>query len=500
MPIPTEKTIIPKENLTDEEKKLLELVDKEKDNIIDLLKKLIEIDSRTYDSTIYSDLNQIFNFVENYLSNYGFQIKKYYAPHKDKSGKIHEDKKWPNLICVYNGNEGEEGKILQLNGHLDVVPFTEENWKEGTHPLKPTEMDGRLYGRGSVDMKSGVACAISAMRIFKQAAIDFKGKLQLWLVPDEEIDGHYGARFMVKNHFDGVNADATIIGESTGQPPIQSPVIIIGEKGMQWLRLIFKGASGHGSMPKKRSNSINKVNRFIANIKKLKLPKVKSPISPFYVLKSLLSRYKIKDLFKIVKQAAEEEPDPFDEDGVSLSAFFNSTLSFNMIKAGEKVNVIPDTCELCLDFRVLPGITTQDIFDSLADYATKLRFRIEFPEGYKNKQKYSKKFKKIKDRPIDIQVEIITSHASTFEDPNSPPCQLMKKTFETIYRKNAIFFFAPGGTDATHMRNSGMKNCIVFGPSGFNAHSSNENVIIDDVINVTKTYLLYIYRFLKEGK
>jgi len=147
----------------------------------------------------------------------------------------------------------------------------------------------------------------------------------------------------------------------------------------------------------------------------------------------------------------------------------------------------------------LPGLTAQDIFDRLADYATKLRFRIEFPEEFRNKQLTHKKFKKIKDRPVDIKVEIISNHEPTMENKNSFACQLLKNVFEKVYKKSAIFFFAPGGTDATHMRNAGMKNCIVFGPTGYNSHSTNEHVVIEDVLKVAKIYLLYAYKFL-EGK
>lgn len=491
----SEREIILKQKLTPEEERLIALVDKNKGDIVKLVQDLVKIDSISYEPSIYSDLSAIFKYVENILKDNGFKTKMYFVPHIDSEGNKHEDQKWMNIIGIYDTER--PGKVIQFNGHLDVVPYSIEKWKEDIHPLSGLVRDGKIYGRGALDMKSGVACALSALKILRNSDLSYNGKIQFWGVPDEEIDGHYGARYMSKEQKDVVNADVTIIGEATGQSPVKSPVIIVGEKGIQWFRFIFSGTSGHGSMPKNKSNSINKVNRFIANIKKLKLPKVKPPFSLFYMLKGLLSRFKLKELINAIKVVSVEEPDPFDEDGVSIKPFFNSTISFNQILAGEKVNVIPDTCTLCIDVRVLPGVTTQQIFDSFAKYATRIRYKIQFPDGFNNIQSSLKHYKKIKDRPIDIKVEIISTHEGTFVDPNNEECRVLGDVFEAVYRRSRLYFFAPGGTDATHMRNNGLKNCIVFGPSGGNAHSHNEHVNIDDVINVTKVYLLYMYRMLK---
>jgi succinyl-diaminopimelate desuccinylase len=350
-----------------------------------------------------------------------------------------------------------------------------------------------MYGRGACDMKGGVASEIIALWLLKQSGLPFNGKCQIWLVPDEEIDGPYGAKFLTKHSPEVVKADATVIAEPTGELPVKNPVVIIGEKGSIWLRFRFFGAAGHGSMPKPKSNSINKANHFIQNMKKMRLPKIKAPFTLKDMLKGLLSRFKFKDLVKALTTVSGE-PDPYDEDGPGIGSFFNTTYSFDQIHAGTKVNVIPDVCDLEVDFRILPGITFQELLDDIVGYCTKIGYRIELPSEYSNIQKQDKKMQK---RPIDIELSLISVALGTIIEKESPFLQLFAKTFEELYHVKALNFFAPGSSDATHLRLANLQNVIVFGPSGGHAHDTNEYVNMDQIILTCKVYLLTAYRFLK---
>ncbi|MHA1898610.1 MAG: M20 family metallopeptidase, partial [Promethearchaeota archaeon] len=502
-----EKEIKPKEPLTEDEKNLLKIIDDNRDKLVELCQSLVRIDSRTYDPSIYSDLSEIFDFVKGYMEREGFKTETFYCPTRDPHDN--PDNKWINMIAYFDDYENgaspgssagvneagiKKGKSLQFQGHLDIVPFTEEKWTSGIPPLSGLIKDGKIYGRGAVDMKGGVAAMMIAMIALKKAKVPLNGRLQMWFVPDEEIDAYYGARFMVKNHFDKINTDATIIGEPTGQSPVKAPVIVNGEKGINWFKLRFFGAAGHGSMPKEKSNSLNKAVRFMSNIKKWPLPKVKPPLTMMDAIKVILSRYSIGQLLKILKAANGEEPNPYDEDGVNLGAFFKTTVSFNIIKAGNKINVIPDICDLGIDMRTLPGINTQDLITSIVNYAAKLNYRVKVPEGYINPLENDKKISK---RPIDIEIEIISSHEGSYVSTDTEFFKTLSNSFEAVFRRRSAYFFAPGGSDAAHLRSAGVKNVLLFGPGGGNAHSANEFVNIDQLINCAKTYLLTAYRWLK---
>lgn len=475
--------------LSERERELIERVDDKKEELIDLLSQLISIDSRTVDPSKYTNLEDIFMHVKHFMEACGATTQFINCPHD------HDDpdkgKPWYNLLGWIGKREG--GHILQFNGHLDVVPFEESKWKDGLHPLKPVVLNDRVYGRGAADMKGGLASQMMAFKILAESDIKMHGCLQMWFVPDEEINGDHGAQFMAKEHKEMVNAGGTVISEPTGQPPVISPAIILGEKGHKWLRFTMHGSSGHGSMPKPKSNAIQKATRFISSIKKLKLPKVKPPLTIWNMLRGVLSRFTLRQLIKAARSPGDDEPDPYNEDGIGISNFFKTTISFTGIKAGKKVNVIPDTCEFCVDIRVLPGVTTQDVFDSLARYCMKLGYRLELPEGYENIQEGNRK---VRDRPVDMELEIISCTNGTFVEPDRSFTKMLAKAFEDVYRVRAVYFFAPGSTDAVHMREQGIQDVVVFGPTGSRTHDSNEYVEIEHLVKTCKVYLLLAYRML----
>lgn len=492
----SEKKITPERPLDNEEKALLESVDDNSDKIVELLQKLVRIDSRNYSEFVWTDRNKIMGFAEETMKMFGFetQLVKVPFPHADKEGGKNADHQHHSNLIANLGRENP-AKLFQFNGHLDTVPFTEENWDIATPPLGGVVKDGRLYGRGACDMKSGVVCAMVAMWLLKESRYDIDGDVQLWLTPDEETHGAFGSAYMAEHHFDLVNADVTIIGESSAMDPLDSPAFSVGEKGPQWFELTFYGASGHGSMPKEKSNALNKAVRFMSKAdRKLKFPKRKAPLSAFTLLKSILSRYRLLDLPKLMK-TTKKPGNPLDEDGLNLRSLFRTTYSFDKIRCGTKVNVIPDKCELEVDFRALPGLSTQDLLNSIADYCTKLGYRVEFAGDYLNQQHSNEAIQK---RPKDIDLSIITRGEGSYQDPDTPIGNLLSQSFVSVYQVAPVHFFSSGFTDMGNMREAGMKDIYVFGPKGGNVHEANEFVDLTSLQNVTKFYLLSAKRYLCE--
>lgn len=466
---------------------LLGKVDDKKEDLVRLLEQLVAIDSRTRDLDTHADLLPAMTFVKEWMEPAGATSKIYHCPHPgDEKGRT-----WPSLVCTV-GDPGAT-PCLQFCGHLDVVPFTEEAWEPGLHPLKAVVKDGRMYGRGTADMKGGVAAQMMAARILAGSGLPLQGRLQLLCVPDEEINGDYGAQFMADHHKADINADMTVIAEPTGQPPIKSPAIILGEKGHAWTVLTFRGASGHGSMPKPVSNAINKATRFISLAPKAwKLPKVQPPLSLATMLKGLLSRFSLGSLIKMLREPADATRDPRDEDGLGVGNFFKTTVSFTGIKAGTKINVIPDACEVQLDIRVLPGVQVQEVIDSMARYCSVLGYRLQVPDGYANLQADDAK---LQARPVDVEMRFVSCTPGTYVQPNEKT-GMLSRAFEDVYKVRAVYFFAPGSTDAVHLRGRGIENVVVFGPTGGNTHDANEFVEVDELVKTCKVYLLHAYRML----
>jgi len=114
-----------------------------------------------------------------------------------------------NVVASWKGRG--EGKSLLLSGHVDVAPYEPDNWKE-CRPYEPIVKNGRLYGRGTADMKAGLAAAYWAVRILRELGFEPAGDLLFESLVDEEFAGGNGA---LAARLRGYNADLAIVGEPT---------------------------------------------------------------------------------------------------------------------------------------------------------------------------------------------------------------------------------------------------------------------------------------------
>src|SRR5215813_923624 len=145
-----------------------------------------------------------------------------------------------NVVGVLEGRE--KGKSLMLCGHSDTVGV------EGMdHPFDPVERDGKIYGRGSGDMKGGLAAMLDAARALAAGGWP-KGRLIVAAVADEEY-ASIGAEALVKDW----SADAAIVTEPTGL------VVATGHKGFSWIEVTTEGRAAHGSRPREGRDAILKM-------------------------------------------------------------------------------------------------------------------------------------------------------------------------------------------------------------------------------------------------
>lgn len=150
---------------------------------------------------------------------------------------------------VYNTKKRPKKFKIILNGHLDIIPA--KNFQ-----YKPKIKGQRLYGAGAMDMKANLSCAIFA---FKNIAKKVKYPLALQIVTDEEIGGFNGTKHQIDKD---VRADFVISVEPTNFD------IVNRAKGILWLKISAKGKSAHGAYPWRGENAILKMNEFINALKK----------------------------------------------------------------------------------------------------------------------------------------------------------------------------------------------------------------------------------------
>jgi succinyl-diaminopimelate desuccinylase len=216
-----------------------------------------------------------------------------------------------NIVTVLKGTG--ENPALVFNGHLDVVPVGDTPW---THdPFGGVLENGRLYGRGTSDMKSGLMAMVMAAGALKRAGVRLKGDLIVSAVADEET-GALGAKAWVQaGGLQGVGA--IVIGEPTNLE------VYIAEKGACWLEITTYGKTAHGSMPDLGINAVMHMTTALHALTRLSFPFQAHPL------------------------------------------FDKPTMNVGTIAGGHKTNVVPDRCTVTIDLRTLPGMRHEDVIQDI---------------------------------------------------------------------------------------------------------------------------------------
>lgn len=217
-------------------------------------------------------------------------------------------KAWVDRFGGSRGNavgvlDSGEGLSLMLNTHLDTVPAGDkELWS--VPPFSGELRDGKLYGRGAVDAKGCLAAMLGALKSLAEEGWPIRGRLVVAAVADEEADSEGTTRLVSQGH----TADYAVVGEPTGLAPSTA------HKGRLVLSVNFKGRSAHASAPQKGVNAAYAASQFALKVER-----------------SYAKRRRRHPLLG------------------------PPTASVTLIRGGVKDNVVPDSCEVVVDRRLLPG-------------------------------------------------------------------------------------------------------------------------------------------------
>lgn len=262
---------------------------------MDTVKKIIA-DLVGFDTVSDKPNLDIQNYIESYLASYGISVTRVY--NNDDGDKT-------NVFATI-GPDVAGGVIL--SGHTDVVPIVGQNWS--TDPFKVVEKDGRLYGRGTTDMKSYLAIALSLVP--EMMASNMKRPIHLAFSYDEEV-GCLGAPAMIDEMVTTLPPiDAVIVGEPTNLE------IANAHKGVRGYTFHIRGQEAHSSQPHRGVSATEYASKLMSQI------------------------YAIRD---------ELAAKPFT--GTTFEPPY-STLNVGMINGGTAHNIIAKDCSFTVDYRYIP--------------------------------------------------------------------------------------------------------------------------------------------------
>jgi len=255
-----------------------------------------------------------------------------------------------SLVARVEGRDRSRPALL-IHGHLDVVPANASDWSQ--HPFAGEIIDGSLWGRGAVDMKDMDAITLAVVRQRLREGRKPARDVVLAFTADEEAGGNWGARFLVEQHADLFDGVTEAIGEvggfsmSVGDQRLYA--VQTAEKGLAWMRVTAKGTAGHGSMIHS-DNAVTALTEALARVGRHQWP-TQLPDST----RAFLSR---------ASEALGIGFDPQDPASIigklggmskMIGATTQHTANPTGLKAGYKVNVIPQTATGEIDGRFLPG-------------------------------------------------------------------------------------------------------------------------------------------------
>lgn len=272
-----------------------------------------------------------------------------------------------NLLVRIPGRNPEAPSLMYM-GHLDVVDANPDNWS--FDPFGGDIVDGFIRGRGAVDMLNMTSAMAAGIAEYYAANGRAEGDICYLAVADEEASGKWGAEWLTGKYWEKVRCDYMITELGGFFVPANSMssgkiCLTSAEKGVSRYTLTVSGKAAHGSMPFHSDNALVKIAEIAASIGadcfKLELTEqyermVRSLIDDSSIAEKLLD-----------PQRADSALDEISDSGLArfLHAAGRMTVSPTILRSGNKDNVIPDSGELCLDVRSLPGYGSEEIINRI---------------------------------------------------------------------------------------------------------------------------------------
>ena len=397
-----------------------------RDDLIALTQDLIRIPTLNPPG---QDYRLICEYLNTRLRKHGFETQLIRA-----FGTPGDSEKYPRWNIIARREGRRAGECVHFNSHTDVVEVG-AGWT--FDPFGAEISDGKIYGRGTCDMKGGLAASIIAAETFIEQHPDFSGAIEISGTADEESGGYGGVAYLAEHgHFNPDRVQHVIIPE-----PLQKDRICLGHRGGWWAEIETKGEIAHGSMPFLGDCAVRHMGAVLSEFE--------NKLSP--------------------AMAARHTDMPVVPEGAR-----SSTMNINSIHGGQKENdpdfdglpahCVPDSCRITIDRRFLLEEPLDQVRGEVRALLEGLReTRVDF----------------------DYELTELNSVLPSMTDRDAPVVQTVAHAIEDIMGKAPEYVASPGSYDQKHIDRIGkLKNCIAYGPGLLElAHKPDEYIGIDDMVD-----------------
>ncbi len=335
----------------------------------------------------------------------------------------------PNVIAFHRGT-GE--KTLMFEGHTDVV--TEGDPALWTFPpFSATIENGRIYGRGANDMKSGLVCALIAIKAIVESGVQLNGDILLGAVCDEEGEMIGIKDFVARGWADGV--DAAIICEP------EENTLCVCQKGVMWVHVVIEGVMSHGAMPLTGVNSAYPMARFLSSVHALE------------------ERLIVEHKHEFLGQPS-----------------ITPTIMRLPIAGEPQKNVMPGASDVILDCRLVPGQNPEQIL-------AQLQLQLDAAVAV--------------DGRLQGHLTCLELRHPTHTDKQEPIVMVLADAHQSVTGKPPVYGGVPGSTDGTILNVQKGIPIVTCGPGDiYIPHHIDEWVSIEEIKTAVRLYVVAVMRFL----
>nr|WP_114284918.1 acetylornithine deacetylase/succinyl-diaminopimelate desuccinylase family protein [Candidatus Halocynthiibacter alkanivorans] len=428
------------QNNSDFSDALMTRISAKRDDLIALTQDLVRIPTLNPPGENY---REICEYLKDRLEARGFAVelvRAYEAP-----GDCEKYPRW-NMIARLEGPRS--GECVHFNSHTDVVEVG-HGWT--TDPFGAELKDGKIYGRGTCDMKGGLAASIIAVEAFLEICPNFAGAVEISGTADEETGGFGGVAYLAqKGYFAPERVQHVIIPE-----PLQKDRICLGHRGVYWAEIETHGEIAHGSMPFLGNCAVRHMGAVLTEMEDTLYPALAQKHTAMPVV-----------------------PERARQSTMNINSFHGGQAEPEAGFTGLPSPCVPDSCRMVVDRRFLIEENYEDVKQEIKDVLEVVKSR---RDGFS----------------YDIRDMMRVLPSMT--DKDAPVVGSVARAISEVLGKEPEYVVSPGTYDQKHIDRIGkLKNCIAYGPGLLElAHKPDEYIGVDDMIDAAQVMAKCLMELLK---